>query len=1602
MYLQEKADDVWRAAVKFRMSPIQIPNPSIMPKSILSSGHTLAAVALGIVLTSMNTLAGTIFWNGPATQSTANNWSAGGNWTPNAPATSDDVKFYNAGGLATVSNINNTVDASTTIGSLQFGATNLFYTTLIASGQTLAITNIPGLLVVAPGDANQNVILASVKALTNWVTITGAGGALVLTNPSANLIVNQGSISNIASRSALDLSGLDTFTANVNRVAVGTTTAQNPGGTLQREQGILYLAKTNFITINYSDTLANYQTSGKTNAIEISRNPGNNPGAPSSIYLGQSNVINVDSLGVGMDKSGNNASAASGVIAFNPALAGSSPVAVFRGITGGSSRVTWWAVGDANASSSSSNGGRGTNDFTLGYIDAMINVLSLGRECNAANTGFGGPHSGVFSFSAGTVDVNTVYAGNQAFGQPTSAPGCLGVINVGSTALLKVNTALVLGQTVVNYAPSPGGSGTNAYRTSGVLNVTNGGTVWANTVIVGTNSVTNILNLASGMLIVSNSLATNASGLFALNMTNGTLGFTVSSNGFLRGLAQTLNTVGATNLIQLDARPVFLSSYPQQIPLIRYTTWTGSNVFGLTNLPAWAVGAALVSNGPNHSLDLSLPSDPRPVITAQPSAYSGNPGDNLNFAVTIAGSSVTPLGYQWYFVTNGVTNALVDGSGPSGSSTLAGSTSSATLLITNAQPGDNGNYFVVVTNAYGSKTSSLALLTISPGAIVPTVSGPTNVIVTNGVNGAIANSVSGSPVPAVYWLYNGTLLVNGPGPSGSSTISGANTATLSIANPQYPGDQGTYSCIASNSAGMATNNTVLSVIVPPSISAQPAGLVVTNTQTASFTVTASGVPNPTYQWYKNGAPISSVVNNTATNATFTIASASASDSSTNYYVIISNAAGSTNSAAASLTVNSVALTVASLAPANNATNICYDTPLYLTFSQAPTLRNTGKIRIYNANNTATPVDTIDLGASVTANLIYAANIQPYNIGGDTITNFPVIINGNTAAIYPHHGILTSNQSYYVTLDNGTFADSTGAYFIGISASNVWYFSTKVAGPANPTNLVVAANGSGDFLTVQGAIDSVPANNTTPTTINVRNGFYTEELDVKSKNNLDFRGQSRAGTFIGYPNNNWVNGNGAPNRSMCILNGNNCTFENLTITNTTPAGGSQAEAVDVEGSFASFLNMELDSYQDTFLVHSAGKLVYFQDCLIQGQTDFNWGYGTVYYTNCVLNCLLSGGHVTQPRSPYTTNGFGFINCRITQGYAGAATFDLGRTIGTPTSPSEVLFYNCLMADVVTGYASDAGTNMADYSCSNLTATAVKSLTFSTHSGSSDPFVIAIQSAPTWLYGWQPQVAPNILTNHISQTVNYSSNATFTVAATGVPTPTYQWQHAGTNLPTATSATLTVSSATSDNAGNYAVIVTTAAGSVTSATATLTVNPPPNTPPVFTAPPTGTNITINVGVSLAVSCTATDSDTPAQTLTYSLLAGPSGSAVDSASGNFTWRPTAAFAGTMTNVQVVVTDNGTPNLSATNSFSVTVNPLTAPTTSAPGYSGGQFSVSISGQVGPDYELQGTTNLTGGTWTSIATTNSPATMPVILTDPNAGSRPQMFYRIIAGPPLP
>ena len=129
---------------------------------------------------------------------------------------------------------------------------------------------------------------------------------------------------------------------------------------------------------------------------------------------------------------------------------------------------------------------------------------------------------------------------------------------------------------------------------------------------------------------------------------------------------------------------------------------------------------------------------------------------------------------------------------------------------------------------------------------------------------------------------------------------------------------------------------------------------------------------------------------------------------------------------------------------------------------------------------------------------------------------------------------------------------------------------------------------------------------------------------------------------------------------------------------------------------------------------------------------------------------------------------------------------------------------------------------------------------------DPRYLAASSATNWLNGWVPLLAPSILTQPTNETVQAGQTATFTVAATGIPDAGYQWLQDGTNAPyaSANSATLTIPNASAADASNLSVLVTNLAGTVTSATVTLTVLTP--VPPMLggisASPSTGVQFTI----------------------------------------------------------------------------------------------------------------------------------------------------------------
>src|SRR5205814_5695291 len=126
---------------------------------------------------------------------------------------------------------------------------------------------------------------------------------------------------------------------------------------------------------------------------------------------------------------------------------------------------------------------------------------------------------------------------------------------------------------------------------------------------------------------------------------------------------------------------------------------------------------------------------------------------------------------------------------------------------------------------------------------------------------------------------------------------------------------------------------------------------------------------------------------------------------------------------------------------------------------------------------------------------------------------------------------------------------------------------------------------------------------------------------------------------------------------------------------------------------------------------------------------------------------------------------------------------------------------------------------------------------------------------------------------------------------------------------------------------------------------------------------------------------DPDLPAQTLTFTLLAAPTNATLVSLNASnalYIWRPFISQAGSPNAIKVKVTDNGTPSLSATNSFVITVNPASQPVLSSISL-GSQVSLSATGMIGPDYSLLISSNLVN--WQTVFTTN-PTAMPVTFTD--------------------
>ena len=571
-----------------------------------------------------------------------------------------------------------------------------------------------------------------------------------------------------------------------------------------------------------------------------------------------------------------------------------------------------------------------------------------------------------------------------------------------------------------------------------------------------------------------------------------------------------------------------------------------------------------------------------------------------------------------------------------------------------------------------------------------------------------------------------------------------------------------------------------------------------------------------------------------------------------------------------------------LFPANKARNINPDTHLELTFTGAPKAGTTGQIRIYDRSDNRM-VDMLDMSIPAGPSAGYAAgpagsaapkasylqvpyeyvtgkftnaNTKPGTpscgamptsdkyqltiIGGftDGFHFYPVIIHDNTATIYPHNNLLEYNKTYYVQIDAGvlTLSDSS---FKGITGKTGWTFTTKkLPPPAGLERLVVSADGTGDFNTVQGAIDFIPDNNPKPVTVFIKNGIYEEIVYFRNKTNITMLGEDRDKVIVRYANKETFN----PHPSNLLTNEMEGTFPsrraafavdhssrihlvNLTIRTTSAM--AQAEGLLLNGSENILYNVTVGGSGDA--LQSNGS-AYYTGCRIEGLGDMILGRGPAFFKDCELSSQASYLWI---RNTSANHGDIFVNCKFITPNGKETVYARSPINGGKSYPyAEAVLINCTLKGISpAGWESIGGdttnvhfweynsTNISDGKPADISHRhpASRQLTMK-----NDSAIIASYTNPAYvLGGWTPAMAPLFLSQPESVQANKGQAASFNVIVAAIPEASCQWFRNGRVISGATNAVLSIASVSAADAGNYSVTIKNRSGSVTSHEATLTV-------------------------------------------------------------------------------------------------------------------------------------------------------------------------------------
>ena len=239
-------------------------------------------------------------------------------------------------------------------------------------------------------------------------------------------------------------------------------------------------------------------------------------------------------------------------------------------------------------------------------------------------------------------------------------------------------------------------------------------------------------------------------------------------------------------------------------------------------------------------------------------------------------------------------------------------------------------------------------------------------------------------------------------------------------------------------------------------------------------------------------------------------------------------------------------------------------------------------------------------------------------------------------------------------------------------------AVMAAGPYdNPDTLVVARDGTGQFRTVNEAVEVCRAFMEYHKVILVKSGTYKEKVVIPSwLDNIEILGEDVNTTVITYDDHANIRlesigkGMGTFRTYTVKVEGNDITLKNITIENNSARLG-QAVALHTEGDRLKVVGCRLLGHQDTVYTGKAGTRIYFAGCYIEGTTDFIFGPSTAWFEDCTIHSK-ANSYVTAASTPKDVKyGYVFNRCRLT------AESDIDKVyLGRPWRPyAYTLFMNC---------------------------------------------------------------------------------------------------------------------------------------------------------------------------------------------------------------------------------------------------------------------------------------------------------------------------------------